>query len=231
MGPDVCSIPGLSPTAHPEILHATPARAWRPIADGWRPLFWLGVGFALGLLVSLGSNYLRRGNPFDYAYGQGFTGELLPGLVAHLLSPGLASSGTSRLPWRCRFCSTPGLCGLVRTWRLELGTALSDPPRPAGRHSCRCRSRGTAASVGPPRVCGGRPRRRPGQPVAPGRGPACGVLGLLGSSFAGTPSYWRQFKLGAYQPIGLWTQTIADSQKASRSPISCGLGSLRPRVA
>ncbi len=46
------------------------------------------LGYAIGLALSLASNWMKFGRPFDYGYGPGFTGDLLPGLVAWLVSPG-----------------------------------------------------------------------------------------------------------------------------------------------
>ncbi len=46
------------------------------------------LGYLVGLGLSLASNWLKNGQPLEYGYGPGFTGDLGPGLAAWLLSPG-----------------------------------------------------------------------------------------------------------------------------------------------
>lgn len=196
--------------------------ARRRIADVALP----AAGFALGLSLSLLSNWFRSGRPFDYGYGQGFTGDLLHGMAAHLVSPGrgllwyapiivLATLGIVRL-WRARrwveltlllsplllylplYAMWAGLGGW--SWGPRFLVPVVAPLVVLAVIAVAGRSWALTHATFAVLVIVG---------VAANLGhllvdPLQGYWGAWGDSIYGTPGYERQFELGAYPPIGIW---------------------------
>jgi hypothetical protein len=184
-------------------------------------------GFVVGLTLGLASNWIRAGQPFDYRYGQGFSGDLVTGTAALLISPGrglvlyapivvLAAYGVLRLHRSGRraemlLLALP-IVLYVPIYAMWAGLGgWSWGPRFLLPTIAPLIGLAIVAVVSPAPTS---LRRLFGVlamvGIAANLGhvavdPLQGFWGDWGDSVFGTPGYDRQFEPGAYAPIGIWS--------------------------